>query len=170
MPDCLLLNADGSPTSMIPLSTISWQEAIHYMVLGKVTVLDWHEDWIVHSANWQTRVPAVVILKEYSKKKTHVNYSKKNVFLRDGFRCQYCGCDVSKRNATLDHVLPVSLGGKSTWENTTTACNPCNALKGNDKRIKPARVPHKPTYWELVECRKKLKFDLRHPSWEAFLQ
>jgi len=169
MSDCLLLNADASPVTMLPLSTITWQDSIRYLVLDKVTVIDWHDDWIVRSANWETRVPAVIMLKEFYKKKTAIRYSKMNVFLRDGFECQYCGVEVNKRTATLDHVLPQSHGGKSTWENSTTSCSKCNSHKGNNKKIKPMTVPHKPTYWELVERRKQMQFDLRHPSWEQFL-
>lgn len=169
MSDVLLLNTDGSPVSMLPLSTVSWQEAIRFLVLDKVSVLDWHEDWIVRSANWETRVPAVIMLKEYQKKKGYVRYSKMNVFLRDEFKCQYCGIEVSRRTATLDHVLPISHGGKSTWENSTTACMPCNSGKGNNKHHVPKHKPHKPTYWELVEKRKKLAWDLQHPSWAQFL-
>jgi 5-methylcytosine-specific restriction endonuclease McrA len=169
MSDCLLLNSDASPVSVLPLSAITWQEAIRYMVLDKVTVLDWHDNWIVHSARWETRVPAVMILKEYYKKKGYIRYSKMNVFLRDQFTCQYCGTDVNRRTATLDHVVPISHGGKSVWENATTACGPCNSSKGNNKKIKPKVLPHKPTYWELVEKRKQMKFDLRHPSWAMYL-
>ena len=171
MADTLLLNADMSPVSMLPLSVISWQEAIRYMVQDKVSVLEWHENWIVHSSRWETQVPSVIMLKEFQKKKAHLRYSKANVYLRDEYRCQYCGVQVStsKKTATLDHVLPISHGGKSTWENSTTACGPCNGRKGNDRRIKPAITPYKPTYWELVEKRKKLRFDYRHPGWEAFL-
>lgn len=154
---------------MLPLSTVSWQEAIRFMVLDKVSVLDWHENWTVRSANWETRVPAVIMLKEYQKKKGYVRYSKMNVFLRDEFKCQYCGVEVSRRTATLDHVLPISHGGKSTWENSTTACMPCNSGKGNNKHHVPKHKPHKPTYWELVEKRKKLAWDLQHPSWAQFL-
>ena len=169
MSDCLLLNSDASPVTMLPLSTITWQDAIRYMVLDKVVVLEWHDDWLVRSANWETKVPAVIILKEYYKKKAMIRYSKMNVFLRDEFTCQYCGTDVTRRTATLDHVLPQSHGGKSTWENSTTSCGPCNSGKGNNKKIKPKHVPHKPTYWELVEKRKKQHFDVRHPSWRDYL-
>lgn len=170
MSDVLLLNTTGSPVSMLPLSAISWQEAIRYMVLDKVTVLDWYDNWVVHSANWQTKVPAVIMLKEYSDKKSHLRYSKANVFLRDEYKCQYCGADVfGQKKATLDHVLPVSHGGKTNWENSTTACGPCNGNKGNNHKIKPAKAPHKPSYWELVEKRKKMPFTYRHPSWEYFL-
>ena len=167
--DVLLLNADASPVTMLPLSVISWQDAIRYMVLDKVSILEWHDDWIVRSATWETRVPAVIMLKEYYKKNNYIRYSKMNVFLRDLFECQYCGVTVNKRTATLDHVLPQSYGGRSTWENSTTACAHCNSTKSNKKHIKPKTVPHKPTYWELVDKRKKMKFEIRHPSWTMFL-
>ena len=137
----LLLNADASPVSMLPLSTLSWEDAIKYIVTDKAVVLDWHEDWIVRSARWETRVPAVMILKEFQKKKTSVRFSKQNVFLRDNYTCQYCEVEVSRKTATLDHVLPVSHGGKTTWENCTTACADCNARKGNNKKIVSVGVP-----------------------------
>ena len=171
MADTLLLNTDGSPVSMLPLSTVTWRKAIELMVLDKVNVLEWHDDWVVHSANWQTRVPSIIMLREFQKKKAHVRFSKANVYLRDNYECQYCGVSVSigKKTATLDHVLPISHGGKTTWENSTTACSPCNGRKGNDKKIKPRKEPYKPSYWELVEKRKKMNFDLRHPSWAMYL-
>lgn len=165
-----MLNADGAPVSWLPLSVISWEEAIKYMVLDKATVLDFYDDWIVHSANWQTAVPSVMILKDYEKRKTSIRYSKHNVFLRDGYVCQYCGDDVSKKSATLDHVLPVSHGGKTTFENTVTACGPCNANKGNNKKIVPKVKPFKPTYFQLVEKRKKQAWDLPHPAWANYLE
>jgi 5-methylcytosine-specific restriction endonuclease McrA len=166
----LMLNADGAPVSWLPLSIISWEEAIKYMVLEKATVLDWYEDWTVHSANWETKVPAVMILREYEKRKTGIRYSKHNVFLRDGYVCQYCGDDVSKKTATLDHVLPVSHGGKTTFENTVTACGPCNANKGNDRKIVPKHKPVKPTYFQLVDKRKKQAWDMPHPGWRNYLE
>lgn len=165
-----MLNADGAPVSWLPLSTISWEEAIKYMVLEKATVLDFYDDWIVHSANWETAVPSVMILKDYEKRKTSIRYSKHNVFLRDGYVCQYCGDDVSKKTATLDHVLPVSHGGKTTFENTVTACGPCNASKGNNKKIVPKTKPYKPTYFQLVDKRKKQHWDIPHPAWKNYLE
>lgn len=164
-----MLNADGAPVSWLPLSVIPWEEAIKYIVLDKATVLDVYEDWIVHSANWETQVPAVMILREYEKRKTAVRYSKHNVFLRDGYTCQYCGDDVSRKTATLDHVLPVSHGGKTTFENTVCACATCNANKGNDKKIVPKHKPVKPTYFQLVDKRKKMQWDIQHPSWANYL-
>lgn len=166
----LMLNADGAPVSWLPLSIISWEEAVKYMVLEKATVLDWYDDWVVHSQNWETKVPSVMILREYEKRKTSIRFSKHNVFLRDGYVCQYCGDAVTRNTATLDHVLPVSHGGKTTFENTVTACGPCNANKGNDKKIVPKHKPFKPTYFQLVEKRKKMKWEHQHPAWANYLE
>ncbi len=171
MSSTLLLNADSAPISMIPLSTLNWEEAIKYLVLEKAVVLEWHQDWIVHSPKWSTAVPAVMMLTEYQKKKTTVRYSKSHVFLRDEFCCQYCGTKVNKKTATLDHILPISHGGRSTWENTTTACSPCNSKKGNDHKVVPKHKPYRPSYYQLVEKRKKLGWDqLSHPSWREYLE
>ena len=165
----LLLNADAAPISVLPLSVISWEESIRYLVSDKATVLEWYEDWIVHSATWETRVPAVMMVKDYVKNKKHPRFSKYNVIIRDRFTCQYCETDVSTNTVTMDHVLPISKGGKTTWENIVAACGPCNSRKGNDLYMKPIRVPHRPSYYELANIRKTLPFDLKHPSWKDYL-
>ena len=90
MADTLVLNADAKPYSILPLSTISWQESIKYLILDRVTVLEWYDDWVVSSPSWENAVPAVVMVKSYIKKNTRVRLSKYNIFLRDQFTCQYC--------------------------------------------------------------------------------
>jgi 5-methylcytosine-specific restriction endonuclease McrA len=165
----LILNADASPVSLLPLSVIPWEESIRYLVTDKAIVLEWYEDWVVRSEKWSTSVPAVMILKEYQKKKTGIRFSKQNVFLRDEYLCQYCGDNVNRKTATLDHVLPVSLGGTTTWENTCCSCAPCNASKGNNKKIVPKNKPYKPNYFQLAEKRKQMSWDLPHPSWKNYL-
>lgn len=169
MSDVLLLNADAQPLSFLPLSVISWQEAIRYMVLDKARVLAWHEDWTVHSASWETKVPAVLILNEYHKKKTYVRMSKKNVYIRDQFSCQYCGKHCETKDRTVDHVVPLSKGGKSNWLNLVTACRKCNGAKGDKTVMKPTRMPYRPDYYELAEKRRQQGFDYRHPSWHTFI-
>lgn len=169
MSDTLLLNADGAPVSFLPLSVINWQEAIKYMVLDKATVLSFYDNWTVHSATWETQVPSVLILKEYMKPKMSVRFSKGNVFLRDGYHCAYCNAFLQKKDCTLDHVLPSSHGGKTTFENCVTACGTCNASKGNNKKIRPKFKPHKPDFYELVNKRKKLPFNVRNEEWLEYL-
>jgi 5-methylcytosine-specific restriction endonuclease McrA len=170
MSNVLLLNADMSPVSLLPLSTVSWQEAIRYIVLDKVEVMEWYDEWIVHSATWETRVPAIIMLKEYQKPKSTMRLSKRNIFLRDEYTCQYCGVECNDATATLDHVLPQSLGGKTTWENSTTACKPCNYKKAASTKMKPVSKPYKPHFWDLVGKRKKRGFHLVHPSWANYLE
>jgi 5-methylcytosine-specific restriction endonuclease McrA len=168
--DTLVLNKDGQPISMLPPSTINWKEAITYMWLDKVHVLEWYDDWVVRSEKWETRVPAVIMLKEMFRRKTMPRFSRYNVYLRDKFTCQYCITQFPQNDLTLDHVLPISHGGKTEWTNIVTACNPCNSKKGNNKNIVPKTEPYQPDYYQLANCRKSMGFEIRHPSWETFLK
>jgi 5-methylcytosine-specific restriction endonuclease McrA len=165
----LVLNRDAQPISLLPLSVISWQESIRYLVLEKASALSWYEDWIIHSAKWNTPVPAVIMLHEYQKPKKTLRFSKRNIFLRDQYSCQYCGISLKASEATIDHVIPISQGGRSTWENSTTACKPCNYRKGDKTKMKPQHKPYRPDIWELVDKRRRMGFDLAHPSWLDYL-
>jgi 5-methylcytosine-specific restriction endonuclease McrA len=109
------------------------------------------------------------MLHDYQKPKSTMRLSKRNIFLRDEYLCQYCGTHVTDQSATLDHVLPVSKGGKTTWENSATACKPCNYRKAASTKMKPNRAPYKPHFWDLVEKRRKRGFHLAHPSWAVYL-
>ena len=166
----LVLNADGAPVSLLPVSIIEWREAIKILVLDRCHVVSWHEDWIVRSARWETMVPSVIMLKEYQKPKQHVRFTKSNVFLRDLHTCAYCDVKLEKRFCTIDHVLPLSLGGKTNWENSVTACGSCNSAKGSNYKIKPKFKPHEPNYFELINKRKQLPFAVKDPAWLEYLQ
>jgi len=167
--DTLVLNADAQPVSYLPLSSIQWKEAVMYMYHDKCTVLDWYDDWIVRSPSWETRVPAVIMLKDFMKRRRNPRFSKNNLYLRDQYTCKYCNTRFSKKELTIDHVQPISKGGKTTWENCVCACNPCNSRKGNKLNIKPLETPHRPGYYELVRKRKLMDLQLKHPSWEKWL-
>jgi 5-methylcytosine-specific restriction endonuclease McrA len=169
--DTLVLNADARPYSILPLSTIPWQESIKQLVLERVTVLEWYDDWVISSPNWETKVPAVVIVKDYIKKNTKVRFSKYNLFLRDQFTCQYCDEQLPHRNkCTVDHVVPVSRGGKNAWTNCVTACSPCNVAKGNSLYPKPRREPYKPTYYDLIKNKELLQLKIKHSSWHNYIR
>lgn len=165
-----MLNASGMPVSVIPLSTISWQEAIKYMVLEKADVLVWHEDWIVRSTNWETNVPSVLILREYLKPKNVVKFSRATLFIRDEGTCQYCGSRLTYKTATIDHVIPSSKGGRTSWNNCALSCSKCNSEKGNSYPWKsPYNTPYKPDYFELVNKRKKFGFEVKHKEWLHYI-
>ena len=169
MSHTLLLNADAQPVSYLPLSAIQWKDAITYLWLDKVTVLEWYDDWMVRSASWETKVPAVMMLKEMQRRRRSPRFSKQNLMIRDLYTCQYCNTPYTKHSLTLDHVRPISLGGKTNWENIVAACGPCNARKANKTNIKPLKQPYAPDYYELVNKRKQLEMHIAHPSWEAYL-
>ena len=169
MSDVLVLNADGQPINFLPLSTIKWKEAITYMYMDKVHVLDWYDDWMVRSPSWETRVPAVIMMKNMLRKKSRPRFSKTNLYIRDMYTCQYCSNKFERHRLTLDHVIPLSKGGKTVWTNIVAACGPCNSRK-SDKIIQPKNKPFAPGYYELVRKKKQLdNFEMKHPSWEKFL-
>jgi len=167
--DVLVLNADAQPVSYLPLSAIQWKEAITYMWLDKVEVLEWYDDWVVRSASWETKVPSVIMLKDFMRRRRRPRFSKTNLYIRDLYTCQYCSNEFPRNNLTLDHVRPISLGGKTKWDNIVAACQRCNTLKGNKMVMKPKRMPYEPDYYELVNKRKQLDFNLRHPVWANYI-
>jgi len=166
--DTLILNRDGSPISLLPLSAVSWQEAIKYICMDRVDVLEWYDDWIVRSASWETKVPAVIMVKGYIKQKSKPRLSKFNVLMRDRFNCQYCDTRITVKTVTMDHVIPISRGGKTSWYNLVASCQDCNSRKGS-KLWKPKHTPYAPSYYELVNIRKELPFNVRHPSWKNYI-
>src|ERR1044071_1368229 len=128
----LVLNADYRPLSYYPLSLWSWQDAIKAVFLDRVNIVSEYET-AVHSPSFTMRIPSVVSLKTYVKPARHPAFTRFNVFLRDRFQCQYCGC---RDDLTFDHVVPRSRGGHTTWDNVVAACAGCNLLKGG-------RLPHR---------------------------
>jgi len=175
--DTLILNKDGSPLSLVPLSVVNWQVAIRLLSLGKVKVLKDHEDWVVRSQKLEMFVPSIVICTDYVKWNKRIKYSRTNVYLRDDFTCQLQTTSRCKEHhgkvkiaeLTLDHVVPRSKGGKTNWTNVITACKDCNADKGNDHTIVPKKMPHKPTYYEILAKRKKHPVRVRDLEWAYYL-
>jgi len=125
MQNCVILNGDYSY-----LNTVSWQKAIKLMVKGKVSVVKYTGAAVRTAENMLIKIPAVLKLMKIIRiiYRTKVPFSKKNVMVRDGFTCQYCG---ALKELTIDHVIPVSRGGKSKFENCVTACKQCNNKKSN---------------------------------------
>ena len=66
-------------------------------------------------------------------------------------------------------MIRLSKGGGTTWDNCVTACMPCNSTKSNRTDIKPINKPYAPGYYELVRKRKLMDIQIRHPSWETWL-
>ena len=105
-------------------------------------------DWIL-AVNYPLQVPRVIRLLKYDRvPRNSIKFSRRNVFLRDENRCQYCEKTFSAHGLSLDHVNPRSRGGQTTWENVVTACLKCNIHKGGrtpqEAGMKLRRPPLKP--------------------------
>jgi 5-methylcytosine-specific restriction endonuclease McrA len=123
------------------------------------------EDYI-RSAKKIWKMPEVIVLSRYDKLPTHrVTFSRRTIWKRDSYLCQYCGKHVATEG-TIDHVVPSSRGGQTNWTNCVLACLPCNARKANrtpeEAGMKLRRQPFKPKY-QLV------KGDIVCDSWKKFL-
>lgn len=167
--DCLLLNADGNPKSLLPLSGLPWQDAIKHIWLGTAFSVHDYEDWIVRSPSVTYKVPAVLMLREHVRFRPMMLPKRENVFLRDDYVCQYCTKRFPSKELTLDHVLPKARGGRTRWDNLTTACARCNVQRGDNVTIRPLREPWKPSYGELVAKRRVYPIEVPHRSWADYL-
>jgi len=124
----LLLNA-----SCEPMKIVSWQKAVCMWLDKKVEIVAEYSVRVYKAIeDWSGKMPAVVrLLKYVTAHKTKVKFSRRNVFARDYFTCQYCGGQPGTLELTYDHILPRSRGGKTCWDNITTCCLDCNGKKGD---------------------------------------
>jgi 5-methylcytosine-specific restriction endonuclease McrA len=167
--DTLVLNADASPLTVVPLSTLSWEETIKLVYVQHATVLHYYEDWVVRSPSVALSVPSVIILREYVRASKAVKYNRANILLRDLYRCMYCNEEFSPKDLTLDHYIPRAEHGTTKFENILSACGPCNMEKAHHHDMRPTRLPYRPTYFELVEKRKRFPTAVSHESWVPYL-
>eukprot|EP00594_Rhizosolenia_setigera_P010247 CAMPEP_0178968176 /NCGR_PEP_ID=MMETSP0789-20121207/18055_1 /TAXON_ID=3005 /ORGANISM="Rhizosolenia setigera, Strain CCMP 1694" /LENGTH=234 /DNA_ID=CAMNT_0020653969 /DNA_START=367 /DNA_END=1071 /DNA_ORIENTATION=- len=174
----LILNADYQPLNPSPISVWTWQEAVKAIFAGKVTVVDEYPDLFIRTVDTIMPLPSVIAMNEYvpSKYKKGPSFTRRNVYLRDGYRCQYCGETFAAKDLTFDHVFPRSLGGSLSWENTVTCCKKCNSKKGNLTLNQLKRVgmellsePRQPTVYELASMERKFSPRRLHDTWQPFL-
>jgi 5-methylcytosine-specific restriction endonuclease McrA len=122
----LVLNA-----SYEPINVCAARRAI-VLVLKGVAMAEEVNGHVLHSARLAFRIPSVIRLLEYRRIPHQTRaLSRKNILLRDRNTCQYCAATLGSGELTLDHVIPRSRGGASTWENLVACCHVCNRRKGN---------------------------------------
>ena len=165
----LVLNADYTPLSYYPLSIWPWQTAVKAVFLDRVDIVS-HYEREVRSTTHVIKLPSVIALKQYVRPSAHPAFTRFNLFLRDRFSCQYCG---TLSDLTFDHVVPRAQGGRTTWENVSTACAPCNLRKGGrtprQAGMKLAEMPYRPTSWQLQENGRSFPPNYLHDSWRYWL-
>jgi 5-methylcytosine-specific restriction endonuclease McrA len=166
MESVLLLNA-----SFEPIKVITWQRAICLCFSGKVEVVEEY-DHSIRSVSLVIKAPAVVrLLKYVSTRRKVPPLSRANVLARDEFRCQYCNKEVSPKDATLDHVVPRSQGGGTSWTNIVCCCVRCNSKKGGytpkQAGMPLLREPVAPDWLPVITVR----FNGRIPkTWKMFIE
>jgi 5-methylcytosine-specific restriction endonuclease McrA len=144
----------------------SWREISEL----KAAFKEPHEDWI-RAVNFEIQVPRVVRLLEFDRlPKQAVRFNRRNIFARDGNRCQYCGKNFPTSELSLDHVVPRSRNGPTSWENVVCACVACNVRKGgrtpHEAHMKLTRPPTRPKRSPLLAV--KLG-NPKYESWKTFL-
>ncbi|MCA9076222.1 MAG: HNH endonuclease [Planctomycetaceae bacterium] len=127
------------------------------------------DELFVQTCHFRLRVPEVITLRDYDRVPINsVTFSRRNVFKRDRFTCQYCGCQPGSSELTIDHVVPRAQGGESTWENCVLACVECNGTKADrtpaQARMKLRNEPTRPN-WRPIYASDGVRID----SWQKFL-
>jgi len=144
--DVLVLNATYEP-----LNVISVKRAVVLLLKEKAELVEAARAKL-RSENFSLPVPLVIRLVYFVRipRRISLPVTRRGVLSRDHYTCQYCGIMPPRKNLTVDHVLPRSRGGKSTWENVVTACEKCNGRKGNrtpaEANMKLLSEPRRPRY------------------------
>ncbi|MBF5044049.1 HNH endonuclease [Aggregicoccus sp. 17bor-14] len=169
-----------------PVHVTSVKRAFGLLYLGVAKAIDSQyrlyefEDWAALSAanheaittvDRRIRVPRVVVLYAYEYlPKGRVRFSRLNIYARDHDTCQYCGKTLPRAELNLDHVLPRSQGGKTSWENVVCSCVPCNLRKGGrtpeQARMRLLKKPVRPRWTPLFRGAAKR---VTYREWLPFL-
>jgi 5-methylcytosine-specific restriction endonuclease McrA len=142
-------------TTYEPLNVVSMRRAVVLLLKEKAEIVEAAEA-LLRSERLTLPVPVVIRLVYYVRipRRFALPLSRRTVLARDHYTCQYCGAQPGKANLTVDHVMPRSNGGDTSWDNVTTACGPCNRRKGNrtpeEARMPLQRQPRRPRYLALT--------------------
>lgn len=149
-----------------PITITNWRKAFLLVFTGKAEVVEAYDDFL-HSINSKFEMPSIIRLKDKPRLNRYkrVELNRKNVLKRDNHKCQYCG---SEENLTIDHIIPKSRGGDTTWENLVTACHSCNNKKDNkylnEVNMRLLSVPKKPYHVHFL-----IKKNPIQESWKPYL-
>jgi len=126
----------------------------------------------INTISYRLKVPQVIILMLYDKlPPRRVKFTRKNIYRRDNNTCQYCGRKLRTEELNLDHVIPLSRGGKNTWENVVCSCISCNMRKGNrtleEAGMKLIKKPKKPNWKTFIKS--SFPANPNWKDWKEFL-
>lgn len=135
-----------------PINVCSARRAVVLLLKEKAEIVEAGRD-VMRSERTALAIPVVIRLHSYIRmpRADKRRLSRRAILARDGFRCQYCG---STRHLTIDHMVPRSRGGSTSWENVVTSCAPCNVRKGaclpSEAGMSPSRRPRPPLPGDFV--------------------
>ncbi len=145
--------------------TYDWEHLLEGELEG---VRENHFYW-VRTVSREIPVPRVIALREFDKLPArHVRFSRTHIFMRDQYTCQYCARELPKAQLNLDHVMPRSRGGKTSWDNVVTSCLTCNRIKGN-RTPQEAQMPLRKKPKKPAGSLGLLSFKNIHESWQNFI-
>jgi 5-methylcytosine-specific restriction endonuclease McrA len=177
----LVLNRNWQPVNIatVARSLVKvWNETARIVDPDDFQLYCWN-DWaslepksageIIRAGTLELRIPEVVVLSRFDRvAEQSVSFSRRNLYKRDKFTCQYCGSQPGPSELTVDHVVPRSHGGETSWENCVLACVDCNAGKANrtpDQAKMPLkRQPTRPKWGPLFADSQR-----RIESWSKFV-
>jgi 5-methylcytosine-specific restriction endonuclease McrA len=153
-----------------PLNVCNVRRAILLVFDGKAEILECHGQ-PVKSATRSFPSPSVIrMVYLIHRPRPRVKLTRKEVFIRDGYLCQYCGRHA--HDLTIDHVVPRSRGGEHSWENLVSACKPCNHRKGGkllaEARMTLRKEPREPRAGRYYTIERRIEGALHH-QWSKFL-
>ena len=151
-----------------PVNVCSTRRAVVLLLKGKAEMVE-ANGAVLRSERASVRVPLVIRLSSYVKlpRAESRRLSRRAVLARDGYRCQYCG---STQHLTVDHIVPRSRGGTTSWENVITSCAPCNVRKGaclpSEVGMSVSRRPRPPLPGDYVLASQRVVPD----AWLPYLE
>jgi 5-methylcytosine-specific restriction endonuclease McrA len=153
-----------------PLNVCNVRRAILLVFDGKAEVLE-ANGRVVHSATLAFPAPSVIrMVYLIHRPRPRVKLTRREVFIRDGYTCQYCGKQC--HDLTIDHVVPRSRGGPHSWDNLVSACKPCNHRKGGkllaDTRMALRKEPREPRAGRYYTIERRVEGAVTH-QWTKFL-
>lgn len=183
----LVLNKGWTPVSITPV-----KKAISKTSIGLASILDPEtyilysfEEWMnltvsegedfIQSCKKKIKIPEIIILSDYERlPQRDVKLTRRNLLIRDNYTCQYSGKRINLETATIDHIIPRSRGGGSTWENLVMCCLDVNAKKANrtpeEAGLKLIKKPEAPKWNPIFSRFARLAFSNIPQSWIKFIK
>jgi len=141
-------------TGFEPLYRVGWNKAIGDVFRGRVEIIENSKTRVIGTTSGTIPMPEIIRFKngayahQWIKNAQRLKLSRKNLWMRDACKCQYCGCDVGMKHYEMEHVIPKSRGGMTVWENVVVSCSTCNKKKGactpTEANMKLLKQPTRP--------------------------